>query len=251
MAGPEIVRITKEFDGDRGHSVTANQQHHDQQPGVQQNFLKDVTSLVTVIDDMGNPFLEKTHNLLVLDTKNFMDASAAETVRKIYSLGQEQYKKFVEKRLQQSLKPITETLSKNNLPLFNRPTIKSPSKEKLQLAALKKDRDLFMSLCIACQTRGGDLDQFFSHEIQAVPSALSCGGKQQIGTKADLLYCFESCVASKPQSTPEVDAIILDGAVVVHMLHPGTAKTFQEYADFVFGPYTSSQIDKTSRVDVV
>ena len=48
-----------------------------------------------------------------------------------------------------------------------------------------------------------------------------------------------------------MDAIILDGAVVVHMLHSGTAKTFQEYADFVFGPYISSQIDKTSRVDVV
>ena len=62
---------------------------------------------------------------------------------------------------------------------------------------------------------------------------------------------MESCGASKPQSTPEVDAIILDGAVVVHMLHPATAKTFQEYADFVFGPYISSQIDKTSHVDVV
>ena len=58
-------------------------------------------------------------------------------------------------------------------------------------------------------------------------------------------------MASKLQSAPEVDAIILDGAVVVHMLHPGTAKTFQEYADFVFGPCISSQIDKTSCVDVV
>ena len=253
VAGPEIVRITKEFEGDRGHFVTANQQHHDQQPGVQQNFLKDVTSLVTVIDDMGNPFLEKSHDLVVLDTKNIMDASVVETVRKIKSLGLDQYKKFVEERLQQSLKPITETLSKNNLPLFSRPTTKSPSKEKLQLAALKKDRDLFMRLYVACQKRGGDLDQFFSHEIQAVPPALSCGGKQRIGTKADLLHCFESCVASKSLSrpTPTVDAIILDGAVAVHMLHPGTAKIFQEYADFVFGPYIFSQIDKTSRVDVV
>ena len=157
----------------------------------------------------------------------------------------------MEERLHQSLKPITETLSKNNLPLFSRPTIKSPSKEKLQFAALKKDRDLFMRLYIACQTIGADLDQFFSHEIQAVPPALSCGGKQRIGTKADLLHCFESCVASKPQSTPEVETIILDGAVVVHMLHPVTAKTFQEYADFVFGPYISPQIDKTSHVAVV
>ena len=62
-----------------------------------------------------------------------------------------------------------------------------------------------MRLYIACQTKGGDLDQFFSHEIQAVPPALSCGGKQRIGTKADLQHCFESCVASKLQSTPEVD----------------------------------------------
>ena len=161
VAGPEIVRITKEFEGERGHSVTANQQHHDQQPGVQQNFLKDVTSLVTVIDDMGNLFFEKSHDLLVLDTKNIMDAFVVKTVRKIKSLGLEQHKKFVEERLQQSLKPITETLSKNNLPQFSRPTMKSPSKEKLQLAALKKDRDLFMRLYIACQTMVGDLDQFF------------------------------------------------------------------------------------------
>ena len=166
MAEHKLVRITKEFEGDRGHSVTANQQHHDQQPGVQQNFLKDVTSLVTVIDDMGNLFLEKSHDLLVFDTKNIMDASVIETIRKITSLGREQYKKFVEERLQQSLKPTTETLSKNNLPLFSRPTINSPSKEKLQLAALKKDRDLFMRLYIACQTRGGDLNQFVYHEIQ-------------------------------------------------------------------------------------
>ena len=66
-----------------------------------------------------------------------MDASVGQTVWKIESLGQEQYKKFVDERLQQSLKPITETLSKKNLLLFSHPAVKSPSKEKLQLAALK------------------------------------------------------------------------------------------------------------------
>ena len=87
-----------------------------------------------------------------------MNASVVETVQKIKGLGLEQYKKFVEEGLQQSLKPITETRSKNNLPLFNRPTIKSPSKEKLQLAALKKDRDLFIRLYFARKTMGGDLN---------------------------------------------------------------------------------------------
>ena len=56
-------------------------------------------SLVTVIDDMGNPFLEESHDLLVLDTKTIMDASEVKTVRKIKSLGLEQCKKFVEERL--------------------------------------------------------------------------------------------------------------------------------------------------------
>ena len=94
-----------------GHFVTAKQQHHDQQPGVQQNFLKDVTSLLTVIDDMGNPFLEESHDLPVLGTKNIIDASVVETVKKIESLELEMYQKFVEERLQQSLKLITETMS--------------------------------------------------------------------------------------------------------------------------------------------
>ena len=50
---------------------------------------------------------------------------------------------------------------------------------------------------------------------------------------------------------PNVDAIILDGAAVVHMLHPGTARTFQDYADTVFGSYILSQLQNTNRVDTV
>ena len=69
VEGSEVVRITKEFEGDKGHSVTANQQHHDQHSGVQQNFLKNVTSLVTVIDDMENSFFEESRDLLVFNTK--------------------------------------------------------------------------------------------------------------------------------------------------------------------------------------
>ena len=35
------------------------------------------------------------------------------------------------------------------------------------------------------------------------------------------------------------------------MLNPGTSKTFQDYADMVFTPYVSSQLDITNRVDVI
>ena len=48
-----------------------------------------------------------------------------------------------------------------------------------------------------------------------------------------------------------MNAKFLDGAAIVHMLNPGTAKTFQDYVDMVFTPYISSQLDKTNRVDVI
>ena len=47
------------------------------------------------------------------------------------------------------------------------------------------------------------------------------------------------------------DAIFLDGAAVVHMLHPGTARSFQDYADMVFSSYILSQLQNTNRVDIV
>ena len=35
------------------------------------------------------------------------------------------------------------------------------------------------------------------------------------------------------------------------MLNPGRAKTFQDYADSVFVLYTKSQLEKTSRLDII
>jgi len=42
---------------------------------------------------------------------------------------------------------------------------------------------------------------------------------------------------------------ILDGGAVVHMLHPGTARTFQDYADSLW--YILSQLQDANRVDIV
>ena len=38
---------------------------------------------------MGNPFLEQSGDLLVLDSKDIMDAAVAETVKKMKSVGEE------------------------------------------------------------------------------------------------------------------------------------------------------------------
>jgi hypothetical protein len=113
-------------------------------------------------------------------------------VRRIETLGEEQYTKFVTERLEKCTTLVTQTIPKNKLPLFSRPPYKIKSKQKAQLAALKSDCGLFSRLYISCQTRNGDIDNFFSHENQAAPPALSTGGKLCIGVKADLLFCLES-----------------------------------------------------------
>lgn len=72
----------------------------------------------------------------------------------------------------------------------------------------------------------------------------------RLGTKTDLLHCI-MIDNTDSQPAPVVDAVFLDGAAVVQMLNPSTAKTFQDYADTVFVPNAKSQLDKTSRLDII
>ena len=178
-----------------------------------------------------------------------MDTQVAETVRRIETIGNEQFTKFVTERLEECTTPVTQTLPKNKLPLFSRPPVKIKSRQKEQLAALKSDCGLFSRLYISCQTRDGDIDNFFSHENQGAPPALSTG-KMRIGIKSDLLRCLESDLPEH-NAVPVADAIILDGAAIVQMLNPGTARTFKEYGERVLAPYISAQLEKSSRVDLV
>ena len=58
VAGPEVARVIKEFHNGNQHWrwQRADTRHHDPTPSVQAAFVKDVRSLVGVIEEMGNPF---------------------------------------------------------------------------------------------------------------------------------------------------------------------------------------------------
>ena len=108
---------------------------------------------------------------------------------------------------------------------------------------------MFSRLFIACQSRDGDLDEFFRHEKQQFPPSLSKFGKLRHGTKADLLSCLKNYSKSAPLQ-PDAEVAILDGAVVVNFLQPLAAKTFHDYAVKVFLPYIEKQLQQVSRVDI-
>ena len=82
LAGPEVAHIVGEFERSMLTSCkefgSAVYRHHEQTLSVQQEFEKQVRSLIGVMEDMGNPFLEESPDLLVLDTGDIMDEKVVE-----------------------------------------------------------------------------------------------------------------------------------------------------------------------------
>ena len=50
---------------------------------------------------------------------------------------------------------------------------------------------------------------------------------------------------------PVTNSVILGGAAINQMLKPAAVKNFAEYASKIFIPYTFSQFQNASRVDVM
>jgi len=181
------------------------------------SFKKDVISLTSEIEEQGNPFEEEGEYLIALHNKDIMDTAVVQTVRTIIQVGQSQYDTFVQERLADRSKPISDTIKKNNLPLFNKSGKKPISKEKAQILTLKDDCTLFSRLYIACQSRDGNLEYFFKYEDQPWPPALAQSDQLRGGQKADLVKCLESLHSTEVNVQPPCDAIVIDGAVVVQM----------------------------------
>ena len=81
ISGPEIARVIGEFESSCVHrNARVSTCHHDQTAGVQTSFAKDVHSLINVFEEMGNPFDEKSQDLLVLDTKEIVDSAVVNTI---------------------------------------------------------------------------------------------------------------------------------------------------------------------------
>ena len=157
-------------------------------------LIQDVVNTVSSFEELGNPFTEESENLMAMHTKDIMDDNVVATVKNAHKIGEEQFCLFVKERFIDRSKPVTDPLKKNSLPVFSTPAKKAVSKDQAKVKLLKEDCSLFGRLYIACQTRDGDLDDFFSYENQPWLPSLSDQGQLRGGQKADLLK-------SLPQAT--------------------------------------------------
>ena len=208
--------------------------------------VKEVKALVEVFEEIGNPLKEDSGDLLTLDTKLIMDSEVHKVAENAYTVGQEQYELFVKERFVDQTQSIKDPIKKNKLEVFTT----SPQKQKSQVTTMKENSYLFSRLCIACQSREGNLEDFFKHENQPWPPALSKGRTLRSGNKADLLVEIEA-LARPVTVNPQVTAKIMDGAVIIQMLSPRNSQTFEDYSKIVFMPYIDQQLEHADRIDIV
>ncbi|KAL8599495.1 hypothetical protein ACOMHN_065946 [Nucella lapillus] len=199
---------------------------------------------------MGNPFEEESQDVVKLDTKEIVGPAVVETVMNAKMIGQEQFEAFTRECLLDRTKAVDDPIPRNKLKVFSTSTPRSQSKGQQQLASVKNDSELFAHMYIGCQTRDGNLEEFFRHENQACPPALSDGGSLCTGTKSDLLTCLEEVSDAKTE-TPVTTCIVLDGAAIIQMLKPAASKTFEEYVQQIVIPYMSTKLQTVSRLDLV
>ena len=115
---------------------------------------------------------------------------------------------------------------------------------------MKAERNLYANLYVACQSREGDLDNFFAHENHSYPVSISDHGQlNKCNNKSDFLECLEDNTSL--EVIPNVDMKVIDGAAFVHMNPPRNFKTYGEYCSVELKEKILLQTKDTRRCDIV
>lgn len=123
ISGPEIARLVNEFEAHINVEASRQSptQHHEAEASFQVSFTRDVNALVATLNEMGNPFMEESNDLLVLDTKDISGPAATTRMCQIESLGIDQCNEFLTERLVRRTKSIYDPIKRNTLSFSKNP----------------------------------------------------------------------------------------------------------------------------------
>ena len=140
IAGPEVSRVLAGYEAMSGmKDATCSSRHHEQTLSAQKSFFEKVKSLSAVMQEMGNPFQEKSGDLIVLDTKNIADPTQAKMVATHHQRGKEQFLTFMKELKDEAESRFYHPIKKNSVSFFKQVQDEGISKEKV----LKDDCQLF------------------------------------------------------------------------------------------------------------
>ena len=93
-------------------------------------------------------------------------------------------------KLEYSAKVSDDPIKKNKLRTFKESNTIGRS-AKTESRELKMHVRLFSQMYISTQIRGGNMEEFFSHETLQYPPALARSGEMRSGNKSDLVKCIK------------------------------------------------------------
>lgn len=252
LAGPDVMAVIDLFEEALKQPDPSDQNvhHHNDTKAAREDFRRDVEALKDAFLGFGNPFSYDGEDLFNIETGQTVHPDVCKKILSIETKGKEQYENFCKNRLESGNLSIFETIPLNKFPRMQSCVKKSKASSKV--AALKNDCALFSKLWISNQLRQGDMNEFFDHENENEPPALTNNAEMRTGDKSQIVPCLikeaPNCVAA---ARPPVDAIILDGAVIANMVQPSpTDKTFGDY-EATYASYVKREAEHAVRVDIV
>ena len=158
-----------------------------------------------------NPFNETSSEVTTLNTGEVMDPVIIDCLKNTPTIG----KKVIQKNLY--------TFS-------NRPPA-DLNKVADKLGSAKAKAALVTKLLLSLQARPeADIDAFFKHENQRETPSLSDRGMPRQGSKSDSIACLPGIPApGRSKAVKEATVVILDMAVVIHIIKPQRTRIFGEY----------------------
>ena len=114
-------------------------------PGALLRWMVAGPELARIVKELDNSFEEESTDLISLVSKDIADPAMKATLNNIESIRKGQYELFIKERLTDRSKPIDDSISRKNLPLWKPGSKSSTSKEKMKLKTGKTDCQLFGS----------------------------------------------------------------------------------------------------------
>ena len=163
VAVPEISCLVSLYEIEAQSNETSEHTlRHEQTLQAQRTFLDSVNKLSQSLQHLDNPFHEKSQDLYSLDTKDIVHPNSSVLLHAHMERGQIKFQEFLQ-TLENNPATFYESVKRNKVDLFSGDSAPvTLSKQK----HLKEDCSLFSKMFISCQSREGNLKEFFQHETR-------------------------------------------------------------------------------------
>ena len=204
--------------------------HHEESSKFQEKFFSDVKNLCNSLSQHGNPFKDRTDELINIKTNDVMNKEVVASYQNLSAVGKSLHTEYV-LSVVAGEKSITETLSKVGCLLFSSQHRRGQTKQQTETALMKQNLQLAHKLWMTASVRGITSEEFFTHENNIDPPSITFAGQMRQCSKSDLLSCLEAVTPkSKCAVIPNtVTAGIVDAPCLVHMITPDPGSTFGDY----------------------